>query len=336
MVRMKDLSDEWKSRRKRATEETQKVIQSRWESGFSLFEFCIVWSIGIGNSIAGEVAAQIPPNEGQHTSVVPEALNDEWIRFLALASLHAKSCVIAEEVRVLLAAGLVEGAQARLRTMHECVVFASIIGEDRTGELAVRYHDSANVEGWRLLREIQNNHAALGWDKVDGKKMQEAARLHDLVTAKWGKRISEDYEWARPATLVSDRRLNFGDLERAATLGPRRALYKVYNTGIHVTATSVIEQFRLGYGMRYGPDVDADSTAFLAPNCLIMLSEVTCVLVERFSERLNLHEQLQFAAGLEFVCYMSPDMFARQNDTTGDSQSGGGRTEAGAGQLDPD
>lgn len=198
--RMKHLWETQQDLRAGEANETREAIKSRWESEFSLFQKCAALASVIGDAVGHKFCEKAAPgDQGQHSSGIPGAINDEWMRFLTLVSLHAKSCVIAEEVRTLLTAGFLEGARARLRAMHECLVFASLVGANRDGVLAARYHDSATMEHWKVLCQIQEHHVELGWEPVDARTMQKAAEDRDCVKARWGPRIDEDYEWARPA-----------------------------------------------------------------------------------------------------------------------------------------
>lgn len=57
------------------------------------------------------------------------AAEDGDLVFEALVGLHARACVAASEVSSLLRTGHAAGALARWRTLHECAVISSVIGE---------------------------------------------------------------------------------------------------------------------------------------------------------------------------------------------------------------
>lgn len=77
---------------------------------------------------------------------------DEAYKLDVLTRLHARACQIAQEVIVLLSAGLADGAMARWRTLHEVATAALLISEN--GEaLAERYARHDVIESRRAFRD---------------------------------------------------------------------------------------------------------------------------------------------------------------------------------------
>jgi hypothetical protein len=87
----------------------------------------------------------------------PLAVTGALLKCLLLLSLYSKMCRIAAEITCLMKESLLDGAGARLRTLHEHLIVATLISNDHTYELAERYQDHAVFEDLKRLRAIQRN-----------------------------------------------------------------------------------------------------------------------------------------------------------------------------------
>lgn len=292
------------------------TIGERWRDGLSYSACAVPW-----HSPSDRVSEEDIVSRGTHSSATHQALNDEWIRYMMLISLHAKACVIAGEVRLLLTSGYSEGARSRLRTMHECLICSAIVGADESGQLAVRFHDAALLEHWSLARVIDTHGAELGWETVDPDGLRLVTQDGERVIAQWGDKLKQTYEWARPATRISpNSSVTFRDLEKSTRYEARRAVYKLVNHGVHVSSTSILDHLRTEpeHALPFGSHIDPDQIPFLAGTGLRILSDVTLEITGSLVENLHVEEQLQQARVLEFLASMAYTYFLPDENESAD------------------
>jgi hypothetical protein len=166
----------------------------------------------------------------------PSAAEDRDFVFEALVGIHARACLTTSEVMALLRTGHSTGALARWRTLHECAVIASVIGEygriERIEDLAERYLLHDVVQNERDAREYQAHSAALGVEPFDDTDMAQMANDVANLVKRFGKSYKKEYGWALP--LFPQRtRVTFRDLEELACLNHIRPYYGLANHGVH-------------------------------------------------------------------------------------------------------
>jgi hypothetical protein len=147
----------------------------------------------------------------------PQAAKENDLVFEVLTRLHARACLTASEVKVLLKSGHASGALARQRTLHELAVVAYFICE-HGNEVAERY----------LLHEV-----------VEFKK---AAEQYDALCKRFGEAFKTTYGWA--AQALNKTQPTIEDFERAVQLDHMRPNYRMASHGIHPNPKGIA--FHLG------------------------------------------------------------------------------------------
>jgi len=181
-----------------------------------------------------------------------------------------------------------------------------LVARDSSGQLAVRLHDSAALKAWAFLKFCERYSITAYWGKVDKQEMKELDRDRRLVIKRWGERLREDYEWARPATSKAPKeQINLRDLEIAVGLRERRAIYRFFSHGVHITSTRVVDHFYTGF--QYGASFPAGAP-FLILTCLTALSDITLVTSTALAIPLQADGQVRIARGIEFLrVFFEPD-----------------------------
>lgn len=186
-----------------------------WGRAFDYMRALVILCIEIGEARAARVHAR--PTRRERT------LDDVLLR------LHARGCLVASEVIVLLESGHAGGALARWRTLHEIDVVAAFIGSNGNAA-ARRYAAHADAEGVRVERAGQ-----LDPETLDLRALLGARRARRL--RKEGKEFEADYGWA--AAALGKRRVTFKDLEEATQRATWRQPYAVacgiVHAGSHAT-----------------------------------------------------------------------------------------------------
>lgn len=161
---------------------------------------------------------------------VAAAERDGDTRFAALSGLLAQGCRVALEVWHLLSSGFASGAAARVRTLHELNVLATVLAEHgRTDRLAERFVAHTAVDEPRYFRSVADDddpgdQETLRW--LEG----EVASLCD----EFGPSFRGPNGWA--AALLANPRPKFRDLEDLAGLGDWREVYIEASHAVHPSA----------------------------------------------------------------------------------------------------
>ena len=179
----------------------------------------------------------------------PDVVTGATLKCLLVLGIHARSCIIANEVSVLLRNGFPDGADSRLRTLHEHAVVMTLIGNDFTYEVAERYADRAAFEYLHWLRCAKRSFSD-GYrrqDPVTRQRIEEDLAATQVAVhearARWGSMITEQYGWARPIlprASQAKRNITFADLESAAEMDFLRVDYLGENYHVHAGAHAVI------------------------------------------------------------------------------------------------
>lgn len=235
--------------RKEAEQKLFNDLSLAWGPAFDAVDQCITFADYLncrfkktcGTKIESLMARDPRPRRDRITGAV--------LKCLVLISLHARSCCTALEILCLLRKGFQDGAESRLRTLHEQLVVITLLGNDHTYELAERYQDHAVFEALKQLRAAKRAFAQPMWrespgrDDMISREIRDAERDAREARIRWGAEISEHYEWARPVlskTGNPKRRINFTELEEAAGADFLRADYLTQNDHVHAGAFGTI------------------------------------------------------------------------------------------------
>jgi hypothetical protein len=114
---------------------------------------------------------------------------ERHFRDFVLIRLHARACVIAEEIIVLLENGFSDGAMARWRTPHELTIVATII-EDGGESLASRYIDHNAIDRKRCADEYDLQQVASGAPIINWVTRAAINRAYSEALRQYGKSFS--------------------------------------------------------------------------------------------------------------------------------------------------
>lgn len=194
-------------------------LQARWHRPLILFEMCRHLALTTGNELS-------------KAHIEPALLVDTVFR------LHARVCLIANEVEVLMKTGLSSGALSRWRSMHEVGVMIQFLS---------KY--PASVDAFIDHEHIASYKGVLGFNKVYGDTPKAFPKdvvdllkqRRDDAIAKYGPFFKGDYGWA---SGIFGYEPNFAQLEEAVDLEKLRPDYKFASQTVHANMKGI--RFELG------------------------------------------------------------------------------------------
>ena len=148
----------------------------------------------------------------------------------ALTRLHARACQVGNEVLVLLANGLADGAFSRWRTLHELAVVAWFIAEQGNAT-ARRYLDHVEIDAVRLARTYRDPQVQRSWQPFSDDEWDELIQQADHLCEVYGPEYRGQYGWA--ATALGNTRPTFSDIEHAVRFSLARPQYKMASDAVH-------------------------------------------------------------------------------------------------------
>lgn len=134
-------------------------------------------------------------------------------KFIALMQLYARSSRIICEIATLLRNGLADGAHARWRALHECVVTAQLIAT-HDAELAVRYLNHETIQRFRAGEQYNKYHRKHGMRRIDARTMRALQRDREVLVSRFGSSFSKEYGWA--SSITGKAQPQFKDLQTLA------------------------------------------------------------------------------------------------------------------------
>jgi hypothetical protein len=186
-----------------------------------------VWGPALDRLNALIIAAQ----EAGSLYVVEERRGRRWdVLDDALARCHARSCMIASEVAVLLEAGYPSGAQARWRSLHELAVTSFFLLKHGP-DLAERYLLHDVVERHRAVAENKRHAAALRSLPPSAADERDLASDVDALVARFGRPFKEQYGWA--AEAIGNVDPTFAQIEAATKMDHLRPFVRHANHATH-------------------------------------------------------------------------------------------------------
>jgi hypothetical protein len=206
--------------RRRDRRRFEQRLMRRRQTAFNLYDLCYLIALQIGETINGEGMG--------------DAQKSNDLLFYVLVRLHARSCLVASEIRSLLVSGHAAGAHARWRTLHEIAVIASFIREQGQ-DAAQRYLDHDVIQRAREAATYNKYCERLGAEPLDEIFVDQLQELARERTNKYGKSFALPYGWAAQALKPynSDYRPKFDDIEKSTNLDHLRPYYKMASHGIH-------------------------------------------------------------------------------------------------------
>jgi hypothetical protein len=191
----------------------ERRLHYRWGAALDALSLLRVWSLEAGIAFH----RRHKPAEG------------DWVH-VVLVRLHARACLIAAEVLVLLQAGLASGAHARWRSAHEIAVVGIFIAQHGQ-DAAERYllHDA--IESDRAVADYQRYATRLRQVPLSREDVSDVRTARDGLIARFGREYGSPYGWASVA--LNNPRPTFRDIEESASLDHVRPYYRMASHPTH-------------------------------------------------------------------------------------------------------
>jgi len=172
-----------------------------------------------------------------------DSFNENQDLFDALQRLQGRSCLIANEIFVLLKNGFSDGAYARCRTLYETMVISCIISDNECGgnETAKRYLDYSIVND-RKEAEMINEHAEkFNKIKVSNDKLLELDNEIEILKKEYGNSfaVPNTYNWAFKLLRSDKDKIFFKRLEENVEFEHMKVFYKTASNNIHAGSSSL-------------------------------------------------------------------------------------------------
>lgn len=209
-----------------ALADLQREIQERWAPILDGLETLVVVALEAGADFNQEFR--------------PSAFETGRYSMIALTSIHARACQIAQEVIALLRAGLADGAHARWRSLHELAAVAFLL--DEKDDLAERYLWHQHIEAYRAMKQQELYAARLRLQPYSQAELEAATSHRKELLQRFGEAFKNEYGWA--AVLLKKDRPTFADLEENVGLNHFRPYYRLASYNVHAGPRGI--GFRLG------------------------------------------------------------------------------------------
>jgi hypothetical protein len=197
-------------------EDFKRRINNFWKSPIDLLDLLLIYSRQMGSKYNKEMR------------LVAEKENDYV--FLALTRLHAKACLVSQEIAVLMKHGYASGAHARWRSLHEIAVTAVFIKE-HGNEVAERYLTYRYIESYHSMRQYQKYATRLHHEPFQKNEEEDIINIKDSLVKKYGKSFVNSNGWA--SKELNKPRPNFADIERSIGVDHMRPYYKMASNSVH-------------------------------------------------------------------------------------------------------
>lgn len=171
---------------------------------------------------------------------------DDYV-FEALTRIHARSCLIASEIRVLLVSGHASGALTRWRSLHELAVVATFIREYGEG-IAERYMLHEVIKRAKAAEVFQEYASLSGYEPLDPDHLERLRQETVALLERYGAEYGRDYGWA--ASVMSGHP-TFARIEKSVGLDHWRPPFTMATDSVHAGFRGMMSD--LGYSNYLGP-----------------------------------------------------------------------------------
>ena len=158
----------------------------------------------------------------------------------AVIQLFGRACHVGEEISVLLANGLADGAQARWRSLHEIQVVIKLLA-DGDDLLSKRYLDHHDIDLF-LEAKATDTFGGSRLHSVHPDDLRDLSIIKDELLENYGKDFICPYGWA--SELLGFKANRFSDLEKLAGAEYVRPFYKAASASVHASSRGTLS--RLG------------------------------------------------------------------------------------------
>lgn len=197
-------------------------LNELWKDPFDLLELFLILSTEVGDKFNKENR--------------PIASEQNDYVFEALTRLHAKACLIGQEIITLMRNGYATGAFARWRSLHEIAVISLFIN-NHGNSTAERYLCYDTIESYRALRDyledpdLYKKHSEiLGYAPYPFDEIKNIENLRNQLCNQFDD-IGKNYGWA--AKALGDKSPNFHKIEKNVGLDYLRPFYNMANHFVH-------------------------------------------------------------------------------------------------------
>ena len=253
----------------------QRNLHHRWGRGLDKLHMLVAVARELGGSMNADLRAR--------ASTIGPTLVDVTTR------LHARACQIAEEVLVLLEAGLAEGALGRWRTMHEVYVTAAFISNSGE-ECALAYSEHQAVESKRGSDEYARIHERLGYPPIPKRDVARIEAAFNRAVKKHGEPFKAMYGWA--AASLNSKHPTFSQIELAVGSDHYRGHYRMASHDVHANPkgiyTSMAAHRPDGFLLAGPSNAGLADPGHLTARTLTMLSAVLMSLSPVFDHQLGI------------------------------------------------
>lgn len=197
-------------------------LNELWKDPFDLLEIFLILSTESGDKFNKE------------NRPIASEQNDHL--FEALTRLHAKACLIGQEIITLMRNGYAAGAFARWRSLHEIAVISSFINK-HGNSAAERYLCYDTIESYRALHDYIDHpdlyekhckilgYAPYPYDQIKNIEISKNRLCNQFDD------IGKNYGWA--AKALGDKSPNFHKIETDVGLDYLRPFYNMANHFVH-------------------------------------------------------------------------------------------------------
>ncbi|AKB33046.1 hypothetical protein MSSIH_2356 [Methanosarcina siciliae HI350] len=208
-------------------ENFKKRVNSFWKKPLNLLDLLLIYSRQMGSKFNKEIRA------------TAEKENDYV--FLALIRLHAKACLVSQEIAILMKHGYASGAHARWRSLHEIAVTALFIKE-HGNEIAERYLNYRGIEAYYATKQYKEYASRLRYEPLQEEEERDAINLKNSLIEKYGESFENLYGWA--SKELNKSRPRFADIEKAVGTEYMRPYYKMASNAVHAESNGTF--FNIG------------------------------------------------------------------------------------------
>lgn len=197
-------------------EDFKRRVTNFWKEPLDLLDLLLIYSRQMGSKFNKEM------------STIAEKENDYV--FLALIRLHAKACLVSQEIAILMKHGYASGAHARWRSLHEIAVTALFIKE-HGNEVAERYLNYRHIESYYAMRQYKEHAKKLHYEPLEEEEEENTTSVKNFFVEKYGRSFENPYGWA--SKELNKPRPNFADIEKSVGVDHMRPYYKMASNAVH-------------------------------------------------------------------------------------------------------
>lgn len=195
---------------------------SRWASGFDLLEVLVGSCLEMGD-LSNRLYNDQPEKERSTLYGI-------------LFRLHAKACLIAQEIICLMKSGYPDGAMGRWRALHEVNVIAQFL-LSRGDSVAQMFLDHEIVDSYKGALQHNEYEPRLQVQPIDAEDLAALKRQFEFVVNKYGNTFKKEYGWA--AVHMGTDWTTFAQIEKEVDLDHWRPYYKWASQSIHASMKSL-------------------------------------------------------------------------------------------------